>query len=197
MSSIRLDGRNARLHDDRNKSAIKKSLEDLGAGRSILIDNSDTAVAGNGVLEQAQSLGIPIRVIETDGTELIAVKRVDLAPDDPKRKALAIADNRIGELSVFDDLTAAELLSECGELSLAAGFTESEIAALSSGGNFFADLVENNFSATIKAESNEFSVTFTFPKENGACVTRYIAENGKAALTAAIITICSGGPQNA
>ena len=32
------------------------------------------------MLEQAEKLGIPIRVVESDGSELIAVKRIDLAP---------------------------------------------------------------------------------------------------------------------
>lgn len=127
MNSVLLDKRNARVHDKRNKQSIHDSLQEFGAGRSILIDNADTAVAGNGVLEQAQKLGIPIRVIESDGSELIAVKRVDLAPDDPKRKALAIADNRTGDLSAFDDDTVAELLQECGDLADKTGFNSAEL----------------------------------------------------------------------
>lgn len=130
MKKLKLDPLNARKHDRRNKLAIRESLESLGAGRSILIDNADTAVAGNGVLEQAQKLGIPIRVVESDGSELIAVKRTDLAPDDPKRKALAIADNRIGELSVFDDQALAGLLSECGDLAAKTGFNAAELEKL-------------------------------------------------------------------
>ena len=101
MKKISLDPRNVRKHDARNKQVIFDSLKELGAGRSILIDAADTAVAGNGVLEQAEKLGIPIRVVESDGSELIAVKRIDLTPDDPKRKALAIVDNRSNDLSFF------------------------------------------------------------------------------------------------
>ena len=32
-------------------------------------------------------------MIETDGTELVVVKRTDIGTDDPKRKTLALADN--------------------------------------------------------------------------------------------------------
>lgn len=99
---IKQDKRNYRKHGDRNKAMIRRSLEECGAGRSILIDNENTAVAGNGVLEQAEKLGIPIRVIESDGSELIAVKRTDLSPDDPKRKELALADNATSDASVWD-----------------------------------------------------------------------------------------------
>lgn len=99
---IKHDRQNYRKHSDKNKAMIRRSLEECGAGRSILIDNQNTAVAGNGVLEQAEKLGIPIRVIESDGSELIAVKRTDLSPDDPKRKELALADNATSDASEWD-----------------------------------------------------------------------------------------------
>lgn len=90
---IKFDKRNYRKHSDSNKRKIKKSLQECGAGRSVLIDADDTLIAGNGVFEQAQAMGIPTRVIETDGTELVVVKRTDLRTDDEKRKTLAAADN--------------------------------------------------------------------------------------------------------
>ena len=76
-SEIHTDKRNYRKHSDKNKRIINKSLSELGAGRSILIDSEDEIIAGNGVFEQAEKNNIPIRVIETDGSELIAVKRTD------------------------------------------------------------------------------------------------------------------------
>lgn len=103
METITFDKRNYRKHSDENKRVIKKSLEELGAGRSVLIDKNNTLIAGNGVFEQAQALGIPVRVIETDGTELVAVKRTDIAEGDEKRKRLALADNVASDLSEFDD----------------------------------------------------------------------------------------------
>lgn len=103
MEQITFDKRNYRKHSNENKRVIKKSLEELGAGRSVLIDKNNTLIAGNGVFEQAQALGIPVRVIETDGTELVAVKRTDIAEGDEKRKWLALADNVASDLSDFDD----------------------------------------------------------------------------------------------
>ena len=131
MDKVKLDPLNVRKHGKRNQQVIADSLKKLGAGRSILIDSTNTAVAGNGVLEQAEKLGLPIRVIESDGSELIAVKRVDLAPDDPKRKALAIADNRASDLSLFDEKAMAELLSQCKEFKLCAGFNSAELEKMS------------------------------------------------------------------
>lgn len=117
--TIKLDPRNYRKHGEKNKQIIKKSLEDLGAGRSVLIDRDGVLIAGNGVYEQAKRLRIPVRVIETDGRELVAVKRTDLATDDEKRKRLALVDNAATDTSEWatdllkEDWTA-ETLSEFG-----------------------------------------------------------------------------------
>lgn len=104
---IKFDKRNYRKHNDRNKELIKKSLEECGAGRSIVIDKNDEIIAGNGIYEQAQALNIPVKVIETDGSELVVVKRTDLATEDEKRKKLAVMDNSTSDSSEFD----LELLS--------------------------------------------------------------------------------------
>ena len=127
---IRLDGRNVRVHGERNKQAIAQSLKELGAGRSILIDAENVVIGGNGVYQEALELGLPVKVIESDGSELIAIKRTDLKTNDAKRKALAIADNRTNDLSVFNDAKVAEMFAELEDFAGAAGFTPEEIEAL-------------------------------------------------------------------
>ena len=82
MSNITQDTRNYRKHSDRNKRLIEKSLRECGAGRSIIIDAGEKIIGGNGVFEQAKRLKIPVRIIETDGKELVAIKRTDLKSDD-------------------------------------------------------------------------------------------------------------------
>ena len=105
---INFDKRNYRKHSSKNKDLINKSLKECGAGRSIVIDNEDNIVCGNGLYEQAQKLGIKTKIIETDGSELVVVKRTDLATDDEKRKQLAVMDNSSSDSSEFD----FELLNE-------------------------------------------------------------------------------------
>lgn len=107
-TEIKFDQRNYRKHSKKNKALIRKSLEELGAGRSVVIDNENELVAGNGVYEQAQALKMPVRIVETDGSELVVVKRTDLATQDDKRKKLALADNSASDTSEFDN----RLLSE-------------------------------------------------------------------------------------
>lgn len=99
---IKPDKRNYRKHSDENQEMIKNSLLENGAGRSILLDNENELIAGNETFNQAQKLGIPIQIIETDGKTLIAVKRTDLSTDDEARKNLAIIDNLASDKSTFD-----------------------------------------------------------------------------------------------
>lgn len=107
MTEIKFDKRNYRKHNDKNKSLIRKSLEECGAGRSIVIDNNGEIIAGNGIYEQAQKLGLKTKIIETDGSDLVVVKSTDLNTDDDKRKKLAVMDNSTSDSSEFD----LELLS--------------------------------------------------------------------------------------
>jgi hypothetical protein len=86
------DEHNYRKHSDTNKARIKKSIDEAGLGRSVVIDADGVLVAGNGV-QSVIDKDTPVRVVETDGTELVVVKRTDLHTGDPRRKTLALADN--------------------------------------------------------------------------------------------------------
>lgn len=117
--TIKFDKRNYRKHSDKNKELINKSLKECGAGRSIVIDNEDNIIAGNGIYEASQKLGLKTKIIETDGSELVVVKRTDLKTDDDKRKQLAVMDNSTSDSSEFDfemlnDDFEAETLQDWG-----------------------------------------------------------------------------------
>ena len=105
IDDLVFDSANVRIHPDKNKKAIRDSIKQFGGGRSILIDADDIIRAGNGTAEAWQETGGKVRVVETDGTELIAVKRTDLKG--AEAIAYAIADNRSAELAEWDN----ELLS--------------------------------------------------------------------------------------
>jgi len=125
MDQITTDPNNARIHDELNQQVIEKSLADFGAGRSILIDGENVIIAGNGVYEQAQKLGLKVKVIESDGSELIAVKRTDLKTDDPKRNLLAVVDNKATDLSHFNLETIATQFDS--EILMQFGFQPEEL----------------------------------------------------------------------
>ena len=89
-----IDPRNANRGTPRGRALLESSLREYGAGRAVLTDRDGVLIAGNKTFEVAQRLGIPTRVIETDGQELVVVSRRDLhLASDPKARALAIADN--------------------------------------------------------------------------------------------------------
>lgn len=117
---ITLDANNYRKHDERNLKLIKKSLKECGAGRSILIDADGEIIAGNATYKTAKEANIPVKIIKTDGKELIAVQRTDLATTDKKRKKLALLDNTTSDKPNWDiDTISADFdLSELPELGL-------------------------------------------------------------------------------
>lgn len=88
------DDHNFNQHTAEGMELLKKSIRENKFGRSILIDKDNRIIAGNGIVEAATKTGTKkIRVIETDGDELIAVKRKDLSLDSTEGRRLALADN--------------------------------------------------------------------------------------------------------
>lgn len=106
IKDLKQDSHNYRKHNDRNRELIKKSVDECGLGRSVVIDSENCIVAGNGLVSTLDK-NTKVKVIETDGSELVVVKRTDLKTDDEKRKKLAIMDNSTSDTSEFD----LELLS--------------------------------------------------------------------------------------
>lgn len=119
-TEIKFDSKNYRKHDDRNLKLIKKSLKECGAGRSILLDAEGEIIAGNATYKTAKEANIPVKIIETDGKELIAVKRTDLKTEDKKRKKLALLDNSTSDKVEWDldNLSADFDLGELSEFGL-------------------------------------------------------------------------------
>ena len=115
INDLKSDHKNARKRTDRSSSLIQKSLEKFGAARSIVIDEENRILAGNGTIEGAKKAGLEnVRVIETDGREIIAVKRTGLTEDE--KVGLALADNRSSDLSEWDD-EMLQMLSEEHDIS--------------------------------------------------------------------------------
>jgi hypothetical protein len=108
----------------RGKNTINQSLSELGPGRSVLIDEDDVLVAGNGTIEQAQQLGIT-RVIEIelpDRNTIVAVKKVDMDEDDKYR--MAMFDNASAKLAVWNPEGLCEI--KLKGISVDGIFTEKE-----------------------------------------------------------------------
>jgi DNA modification methylase len=127
LSELKPDPRNANKGTERGRAAVKHSISELGAGRSILVDRNGVILAGNKTASAAESAGIDneLIVVTTDGSKLVVVQRTDLDASDPKAKELAIADNRTAELGLEWD---ADVLKDlAGELDLAWYFDGAEL----------------------------------------------------------------------
>jgi hypothetical protein len=95
------DPRNARKHNPQNLGMLADSLRAVGAARSIVIDEENEILAGNGVCEAAGEAGITrVQVVEADGETIIAVRRRGLTPE--QKRKLALYDNRVSELATWD-----------------------------------------------------------------------------------------------
>lgn len=110
LNDLKHDHKNARKRTNQSATLIEESLKRYGAARSIVIDEDNRILAGNGTIEGAKAAGIKnLRVIETDGTEIIAVKRTGLSEEE--KVGLALADNRTSDLSDWD----ADMLKQLSE----------------------------------------------------------------------------------
>jgi ParB-like chromosome segregation protein Spo0J len=125
LTNLKPDSKNARKHTPRNIGMIEQALREVGAARSIVIDENGTVLAGNATIEAASAAGIErVRVIETDGKEIVAVRRTGLTPEQKTR--LALYDNRTAELAEWD----LNVLKELKLVSLDGIFDAAEVKTL-------------------------------------------------------------------
>lgn len=107
LKDLKFDKRNYRIHTEKNKQLIKRSIDNYGLGRSIVVDNENCIIGGNGVVSQLDE-NTKVKVIETTGDELVVVKRIDLSTDDPKRKGLAVMENTTSDSGEMDNALLSE-----------------------------------------------------------------------------------------
>lgn len=142
LADISADPRNANRGTRRGRELLATSLQRFGAGRSVLVDRRGVAIAGNKTLERAGELGLRVRVVQTDGTELVVVQRSHLDLErDPAARELAIADNRTAEVDLEWDSGAIRALLADG-IELEPFFLPDELAEVL--GDDMFDAVEEN-----------------------------------------------------
>lgn len=107
INELVLDGDNANTGTEVGKEMLGESIKQFGTGRSVLLDKNNCLLAGNHVLEAAKKQGIKkVIVIETEGEQLVAVKRNDIDLDSKEGRELAIADNAISKANLAWDKEA-------------------------------------------------------------------------------------------
>jgi DNA modification methylase len=129
MTDLKFDQHNANQGTARGRELLLQSLQELGAGRSGLVDKDGNVIAGNKTLEVATKLGLKIKVIKSNRDELVMVQRDDLDLNDPTGEArrLAYLDNRVAELDLSWDAEQVAQDIENGMALLDVGFTDKEL----------------------------------------------------------------------
>jgi len=114
--------RNARTHSDQQIAQIAASMAEFGFVNPILIGDDNVIIAGHGRLMAAQRLGM-------SEAPVIVLGHLTAA----QRRALVIADNKIGENAGWDEAQLSaelnELLADDYDLSLV-GFSDGELDKL-------------------------------------------------------------------
>lgn len=107
------DDKNLNRGNARGKELIETSVGRFGAGRSVLIDKNNRIIAGNKTQEAAIAKGIKdVIVVETDGTQLVAVKRNDVDLDTKDGREMALADNATVKADLEWDTEQMESIAE-------------------------------------------------------------------------------------
>lgn len=144
ITDLTTDPRNANVGTERGSYVLDDSLSECGAGRSIVADRDGTVIAGNKTLQAAADRGFPVRVVQTDGEELVVVQRTDLdlggdGEEQKRAQRLALYDNRAGQLGLeWDAEMMAGLLSDDEDV-FEGLFQDWELAQLGIGDGEVAD----------------------------------------------------------
>ncbi|WP_230598667.1 ParB/Srx family N-terminal domain-containing protein, partial [Xanthomonas albilineans] len=104
--------RNAKQHSQAQVAQIAASIREFGWGAPILIDGHNNVIAGHGRLLAARQLGMAeVPVVPLDHLS------------DTQRRALILADNKIGENAAWDDALLGIELSELQDAGFDLGLT--------------------------------------------------------------------------
>lgn len=163
------DDKNFNKGSENGSELIKKSFSKFGSGRSILIDKNNRIIAGNKSVEFSDMQ--EVQVVESDGTKLIAVKRIDIDLDSPIGREMALADNASAKANIVFD---AELIeAELGEAVV------EEWGVELIGGN-----LDGNFNTKDEYNyQNKVTIEFKTFEEANSYFEKSIKENLKARLS--------------
>lgn len=117
IKDIKFDPRNINKGSEYGMSLLNRSITETGMGRSLLTDKNDVLIAGNKTLEAAAAIGIEkLVIVETDGTEIVVVKRTDLDINEPTGIKAKILDNTVSANNYVEDAEVAMTMCEEAEI---------------------------------------------------------------------------------
>lgn len=124
LADVHPHPRNYQDHPDAEIAHLMQSLSTHGVYRNVVIARDGTLLAGHGVVTAARRLGY---------THL-TMKRMDLAPDEPRALQILVGDNEIARLALKNEDVLAAVLQDLSRddptALLGTGFDADTLAAL-------------------------------------------------------------------
>ena len=188
IDSLRQDTHNFNRGTEEGQQLMERSFKELGAGRSILLDREGNIIAGNKSQEAARKAGIKrVRIVETTGDELVAVKRTDIDIDSAEGRRMALLDNLTTQVNLAWDPSEIEAVSSEIE-----GFDPSdygfdpsqlEVAGIGEDPNAGADVNPDDYGDEIGWKGGDKSpftqITFVVANEQADFINRMLSEAKK------------------
>jgi hypothetical protein len=101
IESFKPNPKNARRHPKQQIKLLSETMLSLGNTHPIVVDEENVIISGHGRFEAGKLLKLPV---------LLAIRVAGLTPE--QKIALSLAENRLGELSLWDKEGLAEQLAE-------------------------------------------------------------------------------------
>jgi hypothetical protein len=128
IDELKFDPNNANQGTEHGKELLKKSLDELGVGRGVVLAADKTIIGGNHVTEAMRALGkTKVVFVPADGDTLVATVRTDIQPGTKEFHELALADNKVQQENLSFDMAEVERLGAVFDIDTEAwGFTVPE-----------------------------------------------------------------------
>lgn len=109
------DDRNLNIGTERGDYALEESLRKYGFGRPLFVDKKGKIIGGNKTHQKVGEIDLAEEAIlvKGDGKTVVVFQREDVDLDTPEGRAMAMADNRVGELNLsWDTEELSQLISD-------------------------------------------------------------------------------------
>lgn len=117
IKELHFDDHNINTGTEYGMSLLGRSITEVGMGRSLLADKNGVLIAGNKTLEAAAAVGIEkVTIVETEGKEIVVVKRMDLDINEPAGIKAKILDNTVSVHNYREDADVALAMCQDAEI---------------------------------------------------------------------------------
>jgi len=130
LTTVILDNHNLNEGTVRGEHLLSQSITTLGIGRGGFADGNRVMMGGNKTVSAAIAANLTKAIFfQTDGTQLVAVRRKDVSIKSEMGQLLKLADNRVHEINYA--VSNEELLFHIENgLDLTPYFTEAELVEI-------------------------------------------------------------------